>query len=455
MQTNLSRLSAKRAIVVIFKHWILIASVVLISTAVTAFLNYRSPDVYRGTMTVAVNPEAMRSVSLLRKETTVSNASMLELITTEMGMLLSGRVVEQAWTAVRPDEVAAMDPQELRSRVNELRNNLSSIPQRNAQISNIQLSHRDPAFLADLLNQLVPARIDQLVSDQRSRVSNEFEQVRRQTEQAVDSLDMLIARLQTEEQQFDPDQQVRALINQRSNNELQLVEMQQEALRLGMRVDSLRARLESGETLAAISVGETGSAVYALRADLRRLDLELQEKTSVWADDHPEVRRLVESRSLVAEQLKQELHEQLARRVAELEVLQAEIDSRQQVRARYNRMLEDFPYVKRQLARLEQERENRQSMLLVLQNQKNESEITSLQVQSSQFLEVISPASMPVEPVAPRRILNTVVALILSFSIMILMAFFLESASNVIETPDELEELLGESVLASVQEVKA
>ncbi len=450
MHTNMSRLTVKRAIVVVFKHWRLISSVVILATSITMVLMYFTANQYRSSIRIAINPEAMRNVSLLRKEQTVSNASLRELVNTEMGMLLSGRVIEEAWKRIRPEVVTQLDPSMLGFKVDELRQRISSSPLRNAQLSDVEFTHSDPIFIAELLNELVPTRISQLAKEQKSRAKQEYERMRRELTATVDSLDNLIANLKITEQQFNPERQVESLINQRSNNELQLVDLEQKKLRLSLAVDNLRKIIDDHDRIVEISVGDDDVVLGNLRSRYRELERKLAEKRFTFTEEHQQVQQIKVELVVLQAQLQDELQRLLTIKENQLAEVAEEVTYRLSMNGTYDAKLANFPMTQHKLAKLTLERDNKKSVLDVLQSQQSENEIAYLRVQSSNFLEVISPAAVPTKPVEPRKVLNTIVAFILSFVVMILLAFFTESTNSMVDSPDELSELLGEDVLASV-----
>ena len=452
-QDTSRRLTVHLFLSTVFKYWRFISLCVGIATLATMLYMLRSPDIYRSSITVAVNPERLQSVSLIRKEQYVTNASLKEMINSEMAVLTSSRVLEEAWRSFRPDEVESMGEERLRRRASQLAHSVTSAPVRNALLSSVSFQNADPELCAGLLNGLIAARMKLMLEDRQEMDNANVSELLATTSAVIDSLDQVITQMQVDEGLFSTEQQLAAVLNVRTSNALQIQELRQDVLRLGYQVTQLQTGLDSDLPIEDIPVSQTNSVLNDLRSDCRTQLRVLDNLSLDFVDGARELQTARLELERLRGQYRAEVEQALAILTAELEVGQAELEERLMQQEVYDRQLRRFPALRGVLDRLNSERDKQQSVLNILRDQRNEAQIAFLQLSSSRYLELVSPADVPLRPVKPRRVLSTISAFILSLLVSVVLCFLLENAANVIESPDELADLLDVEVVASLRRI--
>ena len=410
-QGTARRLTVHVFLSTVFKYWRFIALCVGLATAATLLYMLRSPDVYRSTITVSVNPERLQSVSLLRKEQFVSNASLRELINSEMAVLTSPSIVYAAWKKARPEAVTTLGEEEMWKQSSSMASQITTSPVRNALLSNVRFHYTDPELCSDILNELVIARMEQLLRERQQGENQDFNRLLDRTEEVIDSLDTIIGQLQLDEDVFSSSQEISSLLTQRSTNATRIKELQQEQFRSSLMIDMYETSLASDLNIEDVPLPKDTSVLAELRRlcrDRARL-VELQLETLL--ADAPEVVVAQQDLANVRAQYRSEIEIACSLLKADKTIISAEIEERFQRQSEFDARLRRYPVINHILDRLNDERSKQQSMRDILRNQRNEAQIAFLQISSSRYLELISPAVVPTSPVKPRRILSTLSAL--------------------------------------------
>jgi polysaccharide biosynthesis transport protein len=113
-----------------------------------------------------------------------------------------------------------------------------------------------------------------------------------------------------------------------------------------------------------------------------------------------------------------------------------------------------FPLINSKIVNLQKYRDSIQDMLRILFKQQNEFDLTDINNKTQRSMELISPAVIPKEPVAPRRIMQTMIVFFMSIVVSIGLAYLLEMTSGVFETSHAIESTLDTKVIAIIRQAK-
>jgi uncharacterized protein involved in exopolysaccharide biosynthesis len=206
---------------------------------------------------------------------------------------------------------------------------------------------------------------------------------------------------------------------------------------------------------------------------LKQLDTELSELEGKLGANHPDVIRLAKEVQLLSRDVNRQDAVTAINRYSEespdnpaylnlraqIIAASAELDSLAEDRAKIERELEDtrkkiqmIPLVEEDYSELtlnyESSKRKYQEVLNKLQSAKMAQEMDVSQ--RGERFKVIEPAYLPLQPYKPNRILIMLIGLVLGLSMGLGLAVFKETVDQSIKSSDEIEQLLGVPVIASV-----
>ena len=96
-----------------------------------------------------------------------------------------------------------------------------------------------------------------------------------------------------------------------------------------------------------------------------------------------------------------------------------------------------------------QSKDARQAMELANQLAKSLKEV-SVNIKKSDNVQILDPAMLPVGPYSPRPMLNMAIAFFLGLMVSVGLIFLLEYMDNTVKSPEDIEKLLGISVIGAI-----
>jgi len=206
-----------------------------------------------------------------------------------------------------------------------------------------------------------------------------------------------------------------------------------------------KGEIPPGEPYSTYLLGETGKGapkppqaiakayedlnVAYLRRQLSELELQLATKRLEFTDEHPEVKVLKDQVIQAREALNEELTKFYDAAIASLEIesigYSAQVDVIHNMMNEIDKQMAEFPAEEKGLIELEREKKVRESVLLVVEQELEESEIREQKLELP--FTVLDEAIPPRAPVSPRLIVNTVISGAIAAWIMLYITFWQET----------------------------
>jgi succinoglycan biosynthesis transport protein ExoP len=242
-------------------------------------------------------------------------------------------------------------------------------------------------------------------------------------------------------------QRVSELQSQRLGIQLDL-----HAVRESMREDSRSLMLKSPTAQATPWSSADIPIVKMLRDQLASLEVELAGLKSQFTDRYPAVRDAEARLQQIQQLLHQEGSDQMASLNGQLHVLEAKdkvlSDTIRQLEDRMHRV----PLGELELEKLTREQKVEEGNYLFLAQKLEEARITETSVGSE--VQLVSPAEVPPRPVAPNKLMNTLLGCVLGLFLGICAALIVERFDDTLKNRDDVERALGLPVLGVVPSVR-
>lgn len=185
-----------------------------------------------------------------------------------------------------------------------------------------------------------------------------------------------------------------------------------------------------------------------LYADLLTAEVKYRELSGVIKHKHPEMVQVTSKIKELRSKIFQEIQRAVENARAERAVLIARERALEEAIDRYEKDAMKMNRTGVQYAILEREVETNQQLYNVLLAKIKEANITDEVTKTN--LRLVQPASTPVKPVKPRKMLNLLLSVVLGSMTGVGLAFFLEYLDRTLRNREEVERLLEVPVLAEV-----
>ncbi|MFA7329606.1 MAG: hypothetical protein WC326_00900 [Candidatus Delongbacteria bacterium] len=436
-------------LIILFKHFRLIVAIVLVSTAITALLMLRAPDVFEAQVGIVFNTTS--NIRLTEKDRSLGSISLRETMNSETEYLLSSAVLEKTYELTYPERYAAMDPKERLRTVGAIRGKISGLPKRNTTIIEVKYRSQDPEEASRFLNNLVQAQ-QELKSQRDPGATGMLQDKIQATRADLDSINLLVNEVQLSSQVYSSDRQIAVLVDTNSLLQNQQRELQQRILEQQLVAARYADFLARKPDISHIALPDDNSVLRSIQERFVALQDRQRSLQGTYSDDSVELQALVTSLSAVREEFFQVMASSAAAAGQQLQLVEQKTRVLLEKLRRNEADLTRFPEVNSRLGALLQYREGVNDLLRVLYRQQSEYDLSVIGDRANQTLEMINPALVPQQPVAPRRVLQTAIVFFMSLLASITLAYVLELSSGVFETAQAVEDSLGAPVICTIRQ---
>lgn len=468
------------------KWWILVLA--LIASSVAAFVATKLDPVYRSTATVLIENAENRVVSIEGVYGMDTRAK--EYYLTQFEILKSRELIERLvarmnltthpefdprqqasfdWRNVVPgwlDGVKKMFPKEEQPITDELirsvvvaKVNDAMIlePVTNTQLVRISFESSDPALAAKIANEMADVYIE-------SNMEARLQMTQKAAAWLTSRLGSLSAKLKESEAKLQEYRDKETLVDFSGVNSLNEKELNALTLRY---VSASNARTQAQNVLDQVRAAGTTSVerllelpsilshelVRSLKTSQSEADLRVAEMSKRYGPRHP---KLMAAKA-EADQARDELYRQVQRVARGIESdYRAALDNEKALSIQLDSVKQSAQNINRKefrLSELKREVEtNRQLYDMFMTRAKETDETGGLQTAHAR---IIDPAQAPLEPVAPKRSLIVLLALIASLGLGVLVAFIRDALDNTIKTSEEVEHKLRTRTLGLLPKIKS
>jgi len=327
-----------------------------------------------------------------------------------------------------------------------------SRPQREASIIAVAYESTDPELARDVVNsasehylafrnEMQKQRASAAVHFLRDQVSSLQLQLA-EAESALETFRQENLLLQVETQVAEDVRRLAGLQAHRGELEIERTALTQLLLDLSQPSDKRPLWAE----VAAFPTFLGNDAIGSLLERLVELETELSRLRSRRTEDDPDVQSLVSTINVLGARL-----EGLAE--SYLRALNQQVASLDATLAIFDEQLQRVPAIEVQYSRLRRNTDVLGELYTFLQTRLKEAEVSEAVEIAN--IQIVDPAVRPIEPVKPRKMVNGVVGILIGSLLALAVAFVRESLDTRVRTRDEIVEITGLPVLATVPRIPA
>jgi len=310
-------------------------------------------------------------------------------------------------------------------------------PSHESNVIDINYSGAEPAFAAALANAYAKAYID-------TTVQIRINPARQYADFFEERAKLAREKLADAQSRLSAAQKDRGIIASEERLDVENQRLTELATQLNT-IRALRAEANSRSTLAVANPEKVQDVVLnplvsSMSADLNREETRLRTLLERYGEQHPTV---IEQRATIST-IKERLRSESGRVVSSVSVGTKIADSRvAQAQAAYDAQRERVMKLKdgrNQLTIMEREVETAQKIYESLQARSSQTTLESTNSQSNIYL--LSPATEPVKPSAPRTTLNVALAAVVGFLIALMIALGVEMFDHRVRSPSDVVQAL-------------
>ncbi|MBD3275801.1 MAG: hypothetical protein GF372_10835 [Candidatus Marinimicrobia bacterium] len=345
-----------------------------------------------------------------------------------------------------------------------LSNNFSFESLQRSNILTIAFEAEDPVFARQVVSELISEFKKKHIEAWATPGSYEFfENQSTEAMAKLDNTEQELAQVRKVTGIAAIDEQQSVLIQRLNDLQQQITDNQSDLVATRSQVEQLQQKLDD---LPVMIEGEKITGNQYMRTELYNMQLQEQELLSRYTEDNikvQEIRRRIEKArellnqdpqvTLQANQNFQTLQLQLMQEETRLASLQSRIQNLESARANARTELDSLNALEVDLRRLERIRDVQEDNFRKYVDNLEQARIDQeLQKQQLSNISVVQAATLPVEPIKPRKLLNLVLGIFLGGFGSLGLAFLWEYFDHTIKTPEDMEELLGVKTLAVIPE---
>lgn len=458
--TGGSDITLRQYLNVLMRRWWLIAAVTAAALAVALGASLTAAPVYRASTTIVVD-RTSTSLGLVPDMTGLSPQSYMETL---VEIIKSRSIAERAAMrlgALEAERGVVLSKLQSRLRVQRVRG---------TDLIRIEVDGQTREAASEQANAVAAALLSWHIESRRTQAAAGREFIESQSAKVngeLRSAEDALARYKAQGGQISLSEQTTQAINTVASFEAQAraATAERQAVEASLR----QARISLGRQAPAIASSATtleDPVVAQLRSELERLEVELAGLREQFTDRHPQVLATRARLDEVKARLRQRqvrtvttqavtinaVHQHLVQQVIQLDVERQALRAREHALAaivqRYLRDARAFPSKELQLARLTRDVRVAEQTYLLLSQKLHEARIGEASIVGDlRIVDQAVPPAAPVEP-RPRRylLLGTAAGLMLGIAAV----YLLEELDTTFRTPEEVEEVLGVPLLATI-----
>ncbi|MHC4752286.1 MAG: GumC family protein [Planctomycetota bacterium] len=356
--------------------------------------------------------------------------------------------------------------------------NLEAEALKNSTIINISYKSKSPKLAQDVLAKLIDLYLEKHIAVHQTPGSYQF------FTQQSDDLRGKLAQAESELRNLKDKTGISSLEEQRLVIVNRIGDLEQQTGNAEAELTASRAKVKAlQETLAgipeAVVTGETtGFSDYAadlMRARLYELQMKEQDLVSKFAEDSRQVQMIrqevAEAKALLEKEKAKPVRSQVTKGVnsahqqvqsallteqASLSSLQAKVEDLKRQLAGTQARLKTLNDAEFRITQLKREIDVQEANYRKYSENLEQARIdNALEIGKISNISVVQPATLPVKPIGPRRMLNIALGFLLGIFGAMFLAFFSEYIDHSIKTPEEVEERLQLPAAAYIPNVRA
>ncbi len=451
---------------VVFKHKQMIA-VLFFSIVLTVLVgNLLMKPVYQSSAKILLEKQRDDEKALLFQMNLGTDYSQYNWVNAEVEILRSRPVVERVirqlhlMEQLETPDAGSNDSLRLNRAIEKFFGSYVLETTKDAPVITIRFNSSSPVLAARVVEAIIEnykKYRQELVakSTQFQFVNRQLEQVRRELQE----LENKAVNYTATSGLAMPEEYGKILYEKLADYEKQLTQVRANRIALQTRLNMLKRQL-SDSTSVTIPVTHNkdvpSEVEYIVKLRTKLLDLQLKREKLLekFTPEYVEVRDVEKEIATVQQKLRESASKYLTSQETELRALYSQEQVLEKNIADIQEEIRKFVQERHQIQQISRQIKEKQELYSVLRKQAEEMRISLAKAEGGVLIKVISPPVVPVDPIRPRRKLNVILSVVLALIVSLGSAFASEYFRKTFSSVEEVENLLGVPVLASIHDFR-
>lgn len=333
--------------------------------------------------------------------------------------------------------------------------------EKDTNILSISYEHENPAFAANVVDQIAAEYIKQRPDLDRDETAFKFfDDELKQIEARIDDLEKKALGIKGRRTVLIPEKQTEILFTKLSHFDEELTKVRAERISKEASLRSIKSALEK-ESANFIPITETSESlakedyVNHLRKSLAEKKVYRQGLVTRYTENHPEVIKVTTEIKEIEEGLKSEVEDIIRGEMLLIETLKAQEEALAHSMEQVVTSITALAKSEYELEKYSMGIDDLQHVQSTLIRQREEARITANRNEYNAQVKLIERAMIPYKPVKPNKPLFAALALLLGSIVSVGFAFFLEYFDHSVNTAEDAQNCLGLPILAQIKEFHA
>jgi succinoglycan biosynthesis transport protein ExoP len=426
--------------VLLRRKWLILAfSAILVGAAVLK--NHRARPRYRATATIRVEGHRGPLAYLPESLRYADHGDPDRTINTHLRMITSYPIVQRAVEVALGFATQTADPNRPDPRVLAAQSAIITKSVEETNLINIEATHLDPMVAMELANATAKAYKEYTSQKREAKIRDNVQWLT----QEIAELKEKVQNSEKALHQYKKKSKILSLQSEKSLHLKELSEIRSDYNRIKVQRVELEAQireiqqvLETHATYIPAFLGE--ELLHSLNRQLVSAQLELTRLSKHYGPRHPKIIQAQTQIQSLQGELNRSLQKAIHSRESKLRVLRTKEKNLQAAMNRYKKKAIQFEGNQINYALLELEaRSNRELYDILVEKLK---EINLIQNLQAEEVTIVEKAKLPGNPLASRKELNILIALLIGLSLGVGGAFFLEYMDMGLKTREEVDRCL-------------
>jgi len=320
---------------------------------------------------------------------------------------------------------------------------------RNSNIIDIAYEAKDPRLAAAVVSHAISTYADyraQVFAD--SVTPSFFEQQMKITGEQVSTLEKRQTEFKRSSELVSPQAQTTILVSKLADYQRSLTETQTQRIGKAAKLKIIREQYASGQILNIPTTESSNSLsrekyIGKLKGDLLDMEVRRDQLLRKFTPEYEEVVTLTAQIEGTRKSIRREVEQIIEEEQSNIRVLEAQERALQNAIASINQDVRNMAENEYQLSELSRGIEDNKAVYSMLLKQREEARISQARAQHGIKIRIVTPATVPVEPVKPRKLFNIAMGILLGLACGIGLAFSVEYYARSLKSYEEFQRYLG------------
>ena len=339
--------------------------------------------------------------------------------------------------------------------VEALRKEVKVEPSIESHVVRITYRSHSPSIASQVANRIAEEYLNQhLVVNLNKSESSFYAEQQQAMEKELVNLQEKLATVMADEGILSFPEQSNALLKKYQTFDVARTTLQQEIIARRSKIEGIQEiRKNNPSVLIPLPEIAKDPIIQDLENSLVNLRFQQKNLGQRYTETTPQIVNLREQIRQIETLIRSQVDQYIERETVELGKFQSEEQATMTTLSDLEQQIKRLPIVEMQLSRLQKQIQDITAALTQLRNKYQDSMLGQAADSRLERAKVVSPAPVPLKPVAPNILLNSALGFILALVISLSMALFLEYCDDSLKAPEDIERFLKRQVLSSVPEL--